>query len=79
MFIFLDQKLLSQEIKEKHEAFLMAKKCYKKFLKMYYSVDPKIDCKQAAYVQFFTEAKKESDNYSVRLIKNLESGKYDCE
>ncbi|CAH2037468.1 unnamed protein product, partial [Iphiclides podalirius] len=72
-----DQKLLSQEIKEKHEAFLMAKKSYKKNLKMYYTIESKIDNKQTSYIQFFTEAKKDSDNYSVRLLKNLESGKYE--
>ncbi|XP_035433065.1 uncharacterized protein LOC118264607 [Spodoptera frugiperda] len=71
-----DQKLLSQEIKETHEAFLMAKKYYKKFLKMYYTIESKGPGKQTIYVQFFTEAKKESENYSVRLLKDTKTGCY---
>ncbi|KAF9424059.1 hypothetical protein HW555_000768 [Spodoptera exigua] len=71
-----DQRLLSQEIKETHEAFLMAKKYYKKFLKMYYTIESKSPGKQTIYVQFFTEAKKESENYSVRLQKDTKSGCY---
>ncbi|XP_050346120.1 uncharacterized protein LOC126770655 [Nymphalis io] len=74
-----DQKLLTQEIKETHEAFLMAKKCYKKFLKIYYSIESRSDNSQVVYVQFFTEAKKETENYSVRLLRNIESGKYELQ
>ncbi|XP_072931995.1 uncharacterized protein [Epargyreus clarus] len=72
-----DQKLLSQEVKETHEAFLMAKKYYKKFLKMYYCIESRTDDKQVIYIQFFTEAKKDTENYSVRLIRNLKSKQYE--
>ncbi|KAJ0177215.1 hypothetical protein K1T71_007224 [Dendrolimus kikuchii] len=71
-----DQKLLSEEIKERHEAFLMAKKSYKKFLKLYHTVENKNNDRQTIFVQFFTETKKESENYSVRLLKDLKTGKY---
>ncbi|PZC86407.1 uncharacterized protein LOC110376318 [Helicoverpa armigera] len=71
-----DQKLLSQEIKETHEAFLMAKKYYKKFLKIYYTIEAKSEGSQTIFVQFFTEAKKESENYSVRLVRNTNTGCY---
>ncbi|KAJ8728144.1 hypothetical protein PYW08_016529 [Mythimna loreyi] len=71
-----DQKLLSQEIKETHEAFLMAKKYYKKFLKMYYTIESKNEGSQTIFVQFFTEAKKESENYSVRLLRDTKTGCY---
>ncbi|CAG5059739.1 unnamed protein product [Parnassius apollo] len=72
-----DQKLLSQEIKERHEAFLMAKKYYKKFLKIYFTIETKNDLKQTIFVQFFTEAKKDSENYSVRLLRNMENASYE--
>uniref|UniRef100_A0A2A4JS26 Kinetochore protein SPC25 n=1 Tax=Heliothis virescens TaxID=7102 RepID=A0A2A4JS26_HELVI len=71
-----DQKLLSQEIKETHEAFLMAKKYYKKFLKIYYTIESKSEGSQTIFIQFFTEAKKESENYSVRLVRNTNTGCY---
>ncbi|KAJ8730106.1 hypothetical protein PYW07_017144 [Mythimna separata] len=71
-----DQKLLSQEIKETHEAFLMAKKYYKKFLKMYYTIESKTEGSQTVFVQFFTEAKRESENYSLRLLKDTKTGCY---
>ncbi|XP_046959511.1 uncharacterized protein LOC124529690 [Vanessa cardui] len=74
-----DQKLLTQEIKETHEAFLMAKKCYKKFLKIYYSIESRNGNSQVIFVQFFTEAKKDTENYSVRLLRNMESGKYELQ
>ncbi|CAK1596146.1 unnamed protein product [Parnassius mnemosyne] len=72
-----DQKLLSQEIKERHEAFLMAKKYYKKFLKIYYTIETKNDDKMTIFAQFFTEAKKDSENYSVRLLRNKENATYE--
>ncbi|CAB3230065.1 unnamed protein product [Arctia plantaginis] len=71
-----DQKLLSQGIKETHEAFLMAKKLYKKFLKIYYTIESKNDGSQTIFLQFFTEAKKESENYSIRLLRDINIGKY---
>ncbi|CAD0199352.1 unnamed protein product [Chrysodeixis includens] len=71
-----DQKLLSQEIKETHEAFLMAKKYYKKFLKMYYTIESKSSESHTIFVQFFTESKKESENYSVRLSRDAKTGSY---
>ncbi|KAL0893052.1 hypothetical protein ABMA27_014701 [Loxostege sticticalis] len=73
-----DQKLLSQEVKETHEAFLMARKCYKKFLRVYYSIEKRNKEKQTIFLQFFTEAKKDSENYSVRLIRDSKSGHYEC-
>ncbi|KAM3964377.1 uncharacterized protein ACR2FA_001352 [Aphomia sociella] len=72
-----EQKLLSQEIKETHEAFLMAKKYYKKFLKMYYTIESRSNEKLTIYVQFFTEAKKDSDNYSVILTRDSKTGNYE--
>ncbi|XP_032520785.2 kinetochore protein Spc25-like [Danaus plexippus] len=72
-----DQKLLTQEIKETHEAFLMAKKCYKKILKMYFSIESRKNDNQVIFVQFFTESKKDNENYSVRLIRNIKNGKYE--
>ncbi|XP_011562366.3 uncharacterized protein LOC105392441 [Plutella xylostella] len=72
-----DRKLLSQEIKETHEAFLSAKKYYKKFLKIYYTIESTADNKQSVFVQFFTESKKETDNYSVRLIRDSKTGHYE--
>lgn len=70
---------MSQEIKETHEAFLMAKKYYKKFLKMYYTIESKSEGSQTVFVQFFTEAKKESENYTVRLLRDTKTGSYQCE
>ncbi|XP_059047157.1 uncharacterized protein LOC131842597 [Achroia grisella] len=72
-----DQKLLSQEIKETHEAFLMAKKYYKKYLKMYYTIESRSNEKQAIFIQFFTEYKKDSDHYSLSLSRDCNLGKYD--
>ncbi|XP_026752721.2 uncharacterized protein LOC113512947 [Galleria mellonella] len=72
-----DQKLLSQEIKETHEAFLMAKKYYKKFLKMYYTIESRSTEKLVIFIQFFTENKKDSDNYSLSLSRDSKSGNYD--
>lgn len=77
--MFSDQKLLSQGIKETHEAFLMAKKLYKKYLKIYYTIESRIDGSQTIFVQFFTEAKKESENYSIRLTRDTKIGRYQCE
>ncbi|KAL4712290.1 hypothetical protein ACJJTC_004052 [Scirpophaga incertulas] len=71
-----DQKLLSREIKETHEAFLMAKKLYKKYLKIYYTIEENKNEKQTIFLQFFTEAKKESESYSIRLSRDTISGKY---
>ncbi|XP_013199822.1 uncharacterized protein LOC106142568 [Amyelois transitella] len=72
-----DQKQLSQEIKETHEAFLMAKKYYKKFLKMYYTIEMRTGDKQTIFVQFFTESKKDSDNYSMRMLRDTKTGYYE--
>ncbi|XP_053607624.1 uncharacterized protein LOC128673654 [Plodia interpunctella] len=72
-----DQKQLSQEIKETHEAFLTAKKYYKKFLKMYYTIESRDIDKQTIFVQFFTESKKDSENYSMRLLRNTNTGNYE--
>ncbi|XP_013143108.1 PREDICTED: uncharacterized protein LOC106106989 [Papilio polytes] len=72
-----DQKLLIQEIKEKHEAFLMAKKYYKKFLKMYFTIESKKDNSQTIFIQFFTEARKDSGKYSVRLQRDISKCKYE--
>ncbi|XP_068631727.1 uncharacterized protein [Battus philenor] len=71
-----DQKLLSQEIKEKHEAFLMAKKYYKKFLRIYFTIESKNEDNQTIFVQFFTEAKKDSECYSIRLLRHSKTAKY---
>lgn len=65
-------------MKETHEAFLMARKCYKKFLRVYYSIEKRNKEKQTIFLQFFTEAKKDSENYSVRLIRDSKSGHYEC-
>lgn len=67
-----------QEIKEKHEAFLMAKKYYKKFLKMYFTIESKKDDSQTIFIQFFTEARKDSGKYSVRLQRDISKCKYEC-
>ncbi|KAI5651863.1 chromosome segregation protein spc25 domain-containing protein [Phthorimaea operculella] len=72
-----DQKLLSQEIKDTHEAFLMAKKFYKKNLKIYYTIETRSNEKQTIYLQFFTEAKKECENYSIRLLRNTKTEHYE--
>ncbi|RVE51252.1 hypothetical protein evm_004056 [Chilo suppressalis] len=72
-----DQKLLSQEIKETHEAFLLAKKFYKKYLKMYFTIESRNNAKHTIFIQFFTESKKESENYSVRLQRDIKSGVYE--
>lgn len=79
MFKIADQKLISQEIKETHEAFLMAKKYYKKFLKMYHTIESRNAEKQTIYLQFFTEAKRDSEYYSVRLLRDMKLGQYQCE
>lgn len=46
---------------------------------MYYTIESKSEGTQTVFVQFFTEAKKESENYSVRLIKDSKTGCYQCE
>ncbi|XP_038211866.1 uncharacterized protein LOC119832278 [Zerene cesonia] len=71
-----EQKLLTKEIKETHEAFLMAKKYYKKFLKLYYTIESKDMEKQVIFIQFFTESKKDVENYSIRLLREPKIGKY---
>lgn len=78
MILIPDQKLISQEIKETHEAFLMAKKYYKRFLKMYHNIESRNGETQTIYLQFFTEAKRESENCSVRLLRNTTTGQYQC-
>lgn len=72
-----DQELLCQEIKETHEAFLMTKKFYKKYLKIYYTVESRNADSQTIFLQFFTEAKKETENYSIRLCRNTKTGLYE--
>ncbi|XP_013169084.1 PREDICTED: uncharacterized protein LOC106118870 isoform X2 [Papilio xuthus] len=74
-----DQKLLIQEIKEKHEAFLMAKKYYKKFLRMYFTIESRSNDSQTIFVQFFNEARKDSEKYSVRLLRNICKCKYELQ
>lgn len=71
-----DVKMFEKEIKDRHEAFLMAKKCYKKLLKTYFTIESKDTLKETIFIQFFTEAKKESENYSVRFLKDLKTGHY---
>ena len=78
MFLIIDHKLLTQEIKETHEAFLMAKKYYKKFLKVYYCIEKRCNDTQVIFVQFFTENKKDNENYSVRLLRHTNKGQYEC-
>lgn len=46
---------------------------------MYHTVETKINDRQTIFVQFFTETKKESENYSVRLLRDFKTGKYQCE
>lgn len=75
-YFFADQKLISQEIKETHESFLMAKKYYKKFLKMYHTIESKNSETQTIFLQFFTEARRDSENYSVCLLRNTKIGQY---
>lgn len=72
-----DQKLLAKEIKDTHEAFLMAKKYYKKYLKIYFTVEARQDGKQEIFLQFFTEVKKESKEYSVQLLKDTGTKRYE--
>ncbi|XP_073945320.1 uncharacterized protein isoform X2 [Choristoneura fumiferana] len=72
-----DQKLLAKEIKDTHEAFLMAKKYYKKYLKIYFTVEARKDGKQQIFLQFFTEVKKESKEYSVQLLKDTNTKRYE--
>lgn len=77
-YFITDHKLLTQEIKETHEAFLMAKKYYKKFLKIYYCIEKRSSDTQVIFVQFFTESKKDNENYSVRLLRHTTTGQYEC-
>ncbi|KAG6462751.1 hypothetical protein O3G_MSEX013440 [Manduca sexta] len=71
-----DVKLFEQEIKDRHEAFLMAKKNYKKILKIYFTIESKDAEKETIFIQFFTEARKESENYSVHLVKDTKLGHF---
>lgn len=75
---FTEQKVLSREIKDTHEAFLMAKKYYKKYLKIYYTIEARKGDEQTIFVQFFTEAKKDMDLYSIRLLCDTKTGNYEC-
>lgn len=79
IWIFTDQKLLSQELKDTHEAFLMAKKYYKKYLKIYYTIEAKKGDKHSIFIQFFAEAKRDTDLYSIRLQFDTKTGVYQCE
>lgn len=76
--LFTDQKIITQEIKETHEAFLMAKKYYKKYLKMYHTIESSNGETQTIFLQFFTEAKRDSELYSVRLSRNSKTRSYEC-
>lgn len=78
LIIFTDQKLLSQEIKDTHEAFLMAKKYYKKYFKLYYTIEYEQDNTQKIIVQFFTESRKTTDNYSICLLRDMKTSSYKC-
>ncbi|VVC87318.1 unnamed protein product [Leptidea sinapis] len=72
-----EQKILSNEIKETHEAYLRAKKYLKKHLKFFFTISETNDtADQVIFVQFFTEARKESECYSVKLSRNIKSQKY---
>ncbi|XP_063533923.1 uncharacterized protein LOC134744149 [Cydia strobilella] len=72
-----EQKLLTMEIKDTHEAFLMAKKYYKKFLKIYFTIELRNDGKDGIFLQFFTEAKKESKGNSVYLLRDSKTKHYE--
>ncbi|XP_063380680.1 uncharacterized protein LOC134667271 [Cydia fagiglandana] len=72
-----EQKLLAKEIKDTHEAFLMAKKYYKKFLKIYFTIESRNDGKDGIFLQFFTEAKKESKGNSVYLLRDSKTKHYE--
>ncbi|XP_063361682.1 uncharacterized protein LOC134650680 [Cydia amplana] len=72
-----EQKLLANEIKDTHEAFLMAKKYYKKFLKIYFTIESRKDGKDGIFLQFFTEAKKESKGNSVYLLRDSKTKHYE--
>lgn len=78
LLFITDHNLLTKEIKETHEAFLMAKKCFKKFLKIYYTIESRNKDSQVIFVQFFTEAKKDTENYTVRLKRNIKTRSYEC-
>ncbi|XP_039753832.1 uncharacterized protein LOC120629119 [Pararge aegeria] len=71
-----DQKLLEQEIKETHEAFLMGRKQYKKCLNIYYSIESKSNEMQVVFIQFFTELKKIGESYSIYLLRNSKTHQY---
>ncbi|XP_047994989.1 uncharacterized protein LOC125233150 [Leguminivora glycinivorella] len=72
-----EQKILATEIKDTHEAFLMAKKYYKKFLKIYFTIESRTDGKDGIFLQFFTEAKKESKGNSVYLLRDSKTKHYE--
>lgn len=55
----------------------MAKKYYKKYLKIYFTVEGRQDGKQEIFLQFFTEVKKESKEYSVQLLKDTGTKRYE--
>lgn len=57
----------------------MAKKFYKKYLKIYYTIEARKGDKQTIFVQFFAEAKKDTDLYSIRLLYDTKRGLYQCE
>lgn len=46
---------------------------------MYYTIETKTNESHTIFVQFFTESKKESENYSVRLSRDTKTGSYKCE
>lgn len=56
----------------------MAKKYYKKYPKIYFTVQAWKGDKQTIFVQFFVEAKKDTDLYSVRLLRDSKTEVYEC-
>ncbi|CAK1547188.1 unnamed protein product [Leptosia nina] len=71
-----EHKFLTCKIKDTHESFLMARKCYKKYLNFYYTIESRDKEQQTIFVQFFSESKSDSEKYSVRLLRNTKTGKY---
>ncbi|CAH4032574.1 uncharacterized protein LOC123715015 [Pieris brassicae] len=71
-----DHKLITNQIKETHESLLMARRCYKNFLNFYYTIESKQIDQQVIFIQFFTQSKRDSEKYSIRLLRNTQTGKY---
>ncbi|CAF4922109.1 unnamed protein product [Pieris macdunnoughi] len=71
-----DHKLVTNQIKETHESLLMARRCYKNFLNFYYTIESRQTDQQVIFIQFFTQSKRDSEKYSIRLLRNTQTGKY---